>query len=124
MKMIVGIPVNENTMTSDISDNFGRAKFFLIHDLEKDETIFAENTAANSQGGAGIEASQVLVDQKIDTLITPRCGKNAAEVLQSANVTIYKSISNSIEENLKSLKEGKLSPLLDIHPGLHRHGSQ
>lgn len=120
--MIIGIPVEENTMNSNVSDNFGRTKYYLIYDDEKDQATFLENTAASSQGGAGIEAAQILVDQKIDSLITPRCGKNAADVLQSANIKIYKSASNSIEENLKNLKEGKLSPLLDIHPGLHKHG--
>ena len=122
--MIIGIPVNEDNMNSEVSDNFGRAGYFLVYDNDKDEAKFVENTAASSQGGAGIEAAQILVDQKIDSLITPRCGKNAAEVLQSANIKIYKSISTSIEESLKSLKEGKLDPLLDIHPGLHRHGNQ
>ena len=122
--MIIGIPVEDNSMNGNVSDNFGRTKYFLVFDDKNEEARFLENSAANSQGGAGIEAAQILVDQNIDSLITPRCGKNAADVLKSANITIYKSTSNSIKENLKSLKEGILSPLLDIHPGLHGHGSK
>lgn len=120
--MLIGIPVEDSSMDSNISDNFGRTKFYLVYDDEKEEAKFLENAAANSQSGAGIEAAQILVDEKIDILITPRCGKNAADVLNSANVEIYKSSSRSIEENLKDLKEEKLSQLLDIHPGLHKHG--
>lgn len=121
--MIIGIPVNKNSMNSNISNNFGRTNFFLIYDDKKDESTFLDNTAKNSQGGAGIEAAQILVDKNIDIVITPRCGKNAAEVLKSDYIKIYKSEDNSIKENLKKLKENKLSLLSQIHPGLHRHGS-
>lgn len=122
--MIIGIPVEENTMNSKISDNFGRANYFLIFDDKNDGAKFLENKAARSQGGAGIEAAQILVDHNVDTLITPRCGNKAADVLKSADIKIYKSTSRSIEDNIKSLKEENLTPLLDIHQGLHNHGNK
>jgi predicted Fe-Mo cluster-binding NifX family protein len=121
--MIIGIPVDTNSMSSDISDNFGRTNFFLIYDDKKDESTFLDNTAKNSQGGAGIEAAQILVDKNVDIIITPRCGKNAAEVLKFGDIDIYKSEDKSVEDNLNKLKENTLSPLSEIHPGLHRHGS-
>jgi predicted Fe-Mo cluster-binding NifX family protein len=122
--MIISIPIDEKSINSNISDNFGRANFFLIYNDEAKEYDFFKNTAVNSQGGAGIEAAQILVDKNINILITPRCGNNAAKVLESGDVDIYKSISKSIEDNLNNFKENKLSPLLDIHQGLHRHGSR
>jgi predicted Fe-Mo cluster-binding NifX family protein len=121
--MIIGIPVDTNSMSSDISDNFGRTNFFLIYDDKKDESTFLDNTAKNSQGGAGIEAAQILVDKNVDIIITPRCEKNAAEVLKFGDIDIYKSEDKSVEDNLNKLKENTLSPLSEIHPGLHRHGS-
>ena len=54
-------------------------------------------------------------------MITPRCGENAADVLNMANIKIYKNIGNSIEENIQALKDNKLNLLQDIHPGLHNH---
>lgn len=122
--MIIGVPVDEKSIQSQVSDNFGRANFFLIYDDEKDKSTFLKNTAKDSQGGAGIEAAQILLDKNIDILITPRCGKNAAKVLESGDIELYKSLSKSIENNIHSFKKNELSPLLKIHPGLHRHGSK
>ena len=55
------------------------------------EGTFIENSAANSEGGAGIKAAQNVVDSKAEILITPRCGQNAADVLQAADIKIYKT---------------------------------
>lgn len=118
--MIIGIPVEGKSMDSNVSNNFGRTEFYLVYDDETEKSVFIKNTAAESQSGAGIEAAQILVDENIDILIAPRCGKNAADVLKSANIKIYKSNSNSIKDNLKDLKEGKLDELLETHPGLHK----
>jgi predicted Fe-Mo cluster-binding NifX family protein len=48
--MIIGIPVEENSINSNVSDNFGRANFFLIYNDETSKYTFLENTAKNSQG--------------------------------------------------------------------------
>jgi len=63
---------------------------FLIYDTETKESIFLDNGAAASTGGAGIKAAQTIVDNKVNALLTPRCGENAANVLKSADIKIYK----------------------------------
>lgn len=120
--MIVGIPADKKTMDGNISTHFGRTEFFLIFNTENDEAKFIDNDAMNAQGGAGIKAAQVLVDNNVDTIISPRLGQNAFEVIDGANIAIYESNGNSIKENISSLKEGKLSPLNDIHEGFHGNG--
>jgi predicted Fe-Mo cluster-binding NifX family protein len=81
-----------------------------------------DNSAAASQGGAGIKAAQNIVDHGAEAIISPRCGENAAEVLNAAEIKIYKSINNSIRDNIEAFKQGKLNLLHEIHPGLHQHG--
>lgn len=120
--MIVAIPVDKKSMDGNVSDHFGRTEFFLVFNTETDQASFIDNDAMNAQGGAGIKAAQVLVDNNIDTLISPRLGQNAFEVINGADITIYESNGNLIDENIKALKEGKLSPLNDIHEGFHGHG--
>ncbi|MDD2494496.1 MAG: NifB/NifX family molybdenum-iron cluster-binding protein [Tissierellia bacterium] len=119
--MKIMIPVDENSSQSKICVSFGRAPYFLIYDTDSDESKYIENTAAESQGGAGIKAAQIIVDNKADVLITPRCGENAAEVLNAANIKIYKSMNDSIQENLNAIKSGELSILNEIHEGFHGH---
>jgi len=119
--MIIALPVDENKLESTVCISFGRTPYFLIYDTETDEHTFIENSAANSQGGAGIKAAQSIVDQNVGALVTPRCGENAAEVFKEAGVRLYKSQGDSIAENIEAFKRSKLSVLVEVHAGLHNH---
>lgn len=119
--MIIAIPVDDKNIKGNVCVSFGRAPYYMFFDTDNNDSSFINNSAANSQGGAGIKAAQIIVDNNADVLITPRCGQNAAEVLIAANVKIYKSSNNSIEENLNDLKNGKLNILTEIHSGFHGH---
>jgi predicted Fe-Mo cluster-binding NifX family protein len=121
-KMKIAIPVNEKNTKSGICPSFGRAPWFMIYDTEIKKESFLDNSAASSAGGAGIKAAQLLVDQDIKGVITPRCGQNAAEVIQGADIQIIKSQGEDIEENIRLFENGKLTPLDEIHAGYHNHG--
>lgn len=123
--MKIAIPVDEQKLDSPICISFGRAPYFLIYDTENKASSFIDNSvAASSQGGAGIKAAQVVVDQKVDVLLTPRCGENAAEVFKSANVQIFKTTSTVVTQVIEEFLNGNLSELTEIHSGLHNHGGK
>lgn len=120
--MKVVIPVESKNDDASVCPSFGRAPFFMIFDAETQKADFIDNAAANSQGGAGIKASQILVDSGAKVLITYRCGQNAADVLKAGGITIYKAENGSAKDNVQKYKEKKLSVLTDIHLGFHNHG--
>ena len=91
--MKIAIPVDEKTLESNVCASFGRTPYFLIYDTETKESIFIDNSAAASTGGAGIKAAQTIVDNKANALLTPRCGQNAADVIKSADIKIYKTVN-------------------------------
>jgi predicted Fe-Mo cluster-binding NifX family protein len=122
--MKIAIPVDDKSIEKSVCQSFGRTPYFLIYDTESEESVFLDNSAAASQGGAGIKAAQIIVDNKVSSLLTPRCGENAAEVIKAANIKIYKTINDSIKDNISALKEGKLNLLEDIHAGFHNHGGK
>lgn len=120
--MKVAMPVGGKSMDAGVYQSFGRAPYYMVYDTETQEAIFVENGAAHSQGGAGVRAAQTIVDFRVDALLTPQCGDNAASVLQSAKVAIYKTFGGSIQENLKAYLESRLPSLTEIHGGHHQHG--
>ena len=122
--MKIAMPVDDRSMETSISQHFGRAPYFLIYDTGSKESIFLDNSAAISQGGAGIKAAQIIVDNKVGALLTPRCGENAAEVIKKANIKMFKAINDSIKDNIDALNAGKLSLLEEIHAGFHNHGGK
>lgn len=117
--MRIAIPTENETLQSVVCVSFGRTPYFAVIDMDANTTEFIENTAVHQQGGAGIWAAQLLVDQNVAVVITPRCGENAQDVLKGADISIYKSIKASLAENLKAFTEEKLDVLVDVQPGHH-----
>ncbi len=111
----VAIPLDENKQ--DVCIVLARAPYFLFRENGTDTIV--ENPAAVSQGGAGIQAAQFLVDQGVNVLITVRCGQNAADVFQAAHMKIYHSVNKAAEDDLAALEEGKLEELTRFHGGYH-----
>lgn len=118
--MKIAIPVEDDE--TEICPSFGRASLFCIYDTDTKEKQLIDNSAIASQGGAGIKAAQVIVDEHAEVLLTPRCGENAAKVLQAANIQLYKTDGASVDANIQAFLENRLAELTEIHPGFHGHG--
>lgn len=117
--MKIAIPVDEKDMGTNVCVSFGRTPYFLIYDTVSKESIFLDNSAAASSGGAGIKAAQIIVDSNIEALLTPRCGQNAANVLKAANIKMYKTTTLSVKDSIDDFISEALSLLDDIHEGFH-----
>ncbi|MGI6642443.1 MAG: NifB/NifX family molybdenum-iron cluster-binding protein [Bacillota bacterium] len=102
--MRIAVPIDEKDSKS-VSISFGRAQYFLIYDTETKESVILDNGVATSaSGGAGILAAQFLVDNRVSALITPRCGQNAANVLEAAGVKVYKTTGTSVNDNIDAFR--------------------
>ncbi len=117
--MKIALPVETESMETKICPSFGRTPFFLLYDTEAQGGQFINNSAADSQGGAGIKAAQLIIDQGVTVLLTPRCGKNAAELFLAADIKLYKTVSSLAADNLKDFMAGHLNILEDFHEGFH-----
>ncbi|MFI3227690.1 MAG: DUF134 domain-containing protein [Clostridia bacterium] len=114
-KMKIAVPLDENKQ--DVCLVLARAPFFLFCEDGAEEIV--ENPAANAQGGAGVQVAQFLVDSNITVLITPRCGQNAADIFEIADMKIYKSVDKTATDNLKAYQGGTLELLTKFHGGFH-----
>ena len=102
-----------------IDDFFGRAPYCAIRDTQTGELAYAENPAATAEGGAGVRASQAVVDLGIEAICMTQCGKNAQDVLRAAGVKICRCMSSDVTESLDALAAGELEELVDAHGGFH-----
>ncbi len=122
--MKIALPVEEKTMNTPVCVSFGRTPLFVIFDTESGEYEFIDNSAAASQGGAGIKAAQLLEDKGVKAVITFRCGENAAGVLKPAEIALYKAVDGTAFDNIEKFKVGELCLLDEIHSGFHNHGGK
>ena len=122
--MKIALPVEEKTMNTPVCVSFGRTPLFVIFDTESGEYEFIDNSAAASQGGAGIKAAQLLEDKGVKAVITFRCGENAAGVLKPAEIALYKAVDGTAFDNIEKFKVKELYLLDEIHSGFHNHGGK
>lgn len=115
--MRIAIPVDKKSDCKKVSISFGRAAYFLIYDLDKEKISYMENPGFTCQQGAGVKAAQFILDTGIQALLSPRCGKNAMEILELAGIKVYKTESLDVKENIDLYKNSKLATIDDLESG-------
>ncbi len=96
-----------------IVPQFGRAPSFTIveYDGEVKSVEVIQNPACMQPSGAGIMASQILVDRGVKVLLTGNVGPKAMSVLQSAGIKIYRADGLTVEEAIKRFASGLLEEI-------------
>jgi predicted Fe-Mo cluster-binding NifX family protein len=69
------------------------------------------NSAQCAARGAEIQVAQSLIDQQVETVISPEVDSNSYVILQKAGVKIYLGIKGTLEENIESFHQKKLVEL-------------
>jgi predicted Fe-Mo cluster-binding NifX family protein len=87
MKII--ITTTAPSIESDVDPRFGRGAYLLVVDPNTLEWQAHPNPGVNAPGGAGIKATQFVVEQKVDAVISGDFGPNAFDALNAASVPMY-----------------------------------
>jgi predicted Fe-Mo cluster-binding NifX family protein len=105
---------------SPVDQRFGRARFFVLFDLDTEQWSAHENKQnLEAAQGAGIQAAQRVVELGAQAVITGYCGPNAFATLSAAEVAIYQEASGSVQESVAAYKTGvlKKSGRADVESG-------
>ncbi len=99
-------------LPSAVDPRFGRAKYFVVVDLETNTVKTVSNSVnLNAVQGAGIQAAKTILDLNARKLITGHVGPKAFAALQAGGVTVYPVMSGTVAEALEQFKTGSLTPL-------------
>lgn len=98
------------TLDATLDPSFGRARNFLLYDLESGTgQVISNQQNLNAAQGAGIQAAQTIVKAGAQALITGHCGPKAFRVLEAAGVKVYNTDAPTITEALARFRAGKLT---------------
>jgi len=78
-----------------------------------------ENPAARGAQGAGVYASQLVVQTGAEAVVTGNIGPKALVVLQMAGIKVYRGSEGTIRENLELFRQGKLPELTEATVSSH-----
>ena len=97
------------TLESPVDQRFGRARYFILYDLEA-ETWSVENNERTDQENqqADSKAAQQIVSLGAETVITGHCGPDASAILAAAGVRLYEDATGTIMEAIDAWKAGSL----------------
>ena len=107
--MKIAITSSGENLENEIDLRFGRAKGFIIYDLENNSFEFIDNVQnLEATQGAGIQAAQNVVNKDVDAVITGHCGPKAFKVLSTSDVKVYTVSEGKISEVIEKFKNGEL----------------
>ncbi len=120
MKIVV--TANGDQLDAPISPVFGRCPIYMFVDPETLAFEAIENPAISASAGAGIQATQFVVERGAQALLTGNIGPNAANALQAADVPVYHILEGTVRQAAEMFQQGRLSLLgganVPSHSGL------
>ncbi len=119
--MKICITSKGDNLASDVDPRFGRAKYFIIKEADKDEFEAVENQNINGMGGVGVQTGGFMSDREVDVVITGNVGPNAFEVLNAAGIKVITGAKGTVLSALEDYNGGKISetsgPTAESHHG-------
>ncbi len=94
-----------------VDQRFGRAAYYVIYDDQTNEYSSVENQGKLENSGAGVKASQFVLEQGVDCVITGSLGPKSFMIIQDAGLKGYKNFEGTVEEIIEAFKNNKLVEL-------------
>ncbi len=109
--MKIAITSQGADLSSQVDPRFGRARMFIIYDVDSGEFEAVDNEQnLNAAQGAGIQAAQNVADQGVEYVLTGHCGPKAFSALNAAGVKVIVGVEGSVQEAIEKFKAGELKP--------------
>ena len=78
-----------NTAEDMVSSSFGRCPFIIIYEADSKKYTAFVNPGASLPDGSGLKASEVMLQNNADALLTLEIGKKAYSVLLKENTDVH-----------------------------------
>ncbi len=82
------IPSTGETLNSPVSETLGRAPFLIVYDSTDGKYESVENPGFQIQDGSGLKASEIILEKRVDVLLTREIGRKSYSVLLKEHIKI------------------------------------
>ncbi len=129
--VVIAIPSMDNGGLNDkLNPRFGRCPCFTFVELENNNiksVKILSNYASKSMGGAGIQAAQIVGENKAEVLIIGFLGPNADKAIKAFNIKVFEikeeeiSIKNVVDLYIKGQLKELISSNVNSHNGMEEN---
>ncbi len=107
--MKIAITTSGKDLSSPVDERFGRARGFVVYDLDTGDFSYTDNTQAlDSAQGAGIQAAKTVINAGAAAIITGNVGPKAFGALSAADVAIFTGARGSVQQAVDQYRAGTL----------------
>lgn len=118
MKMV--ITSRGENLESDMDPRFGRCGYFIITDSEDIQNFkVVSNDAAQSSGGAGVKAAQMVINEGVEVVISGNFGPKAFDSLTAGDVKLYTAEATTVKDAIEVFNSGKAKLLNSASAAAH-----
>ena len=111
----IAVTADAPSMDATIDPRFGRCRYFLLVDTER-ETFEALKNTDTTRGGAGARAAEMIASKGATVLLTGECGSNASKALAAAGIQVVPGCSGTVRAVVRQFKAGQLPPASKVEP--------
>ena len=109
--MKVAISSTGDTLESAVDPRFGRARWFIVFDIDTGEHEAVDNTRNLSRPqGAGVQAAGTVSRLGASHVITGHCGPKAFQALEAAGIVVQLVPGGSVLDAVNRFRNGELTP--------------
>ncbi|HUH65809.1 MAG TPA: NifB/NifX family molybdenum-iron cluster-binding protein [Syntrophales bacterium] len=118
--MKVCFPIHEDKgLDSAVYDHFGSAPGFIVVNTEQQSTLAIGNRDVDHVHGA-CNPVMAVGGHKIDAVVVGGIGAGALRKLNADGIKVYRSMKETVKDNLELFRDGRL-PELSLHHACSGH---
>jgi len=106
--MKVAVSSSGTSLDSSVDSRFGRCPYYIIYDTDTDKFEYVSNESRQAMSGAGIQASQFLVNKKVEAVISGNIGPNSYRVLPKKIIVVIGSVAGTVKDAIERFKKNEL----------------
>ena len=95
--MRIGVLADGPELSSEVSEDFGHAPFFLIVESESLDFTVVENEFMDAEG-AGMKVAQSIVEIGVDAVVVGGIGTHGFNILNKAGIDVSYDEEGTVEE--------------------------
>lgn len=102
--MKIAVSAEEPSLDSEIGEDLGHSRYFLVVDTETMDFEVVENEAADWDMGAGMKAADIVISLGVKALITGAIGMHGYSKLSQANIMVVSEDEGHIRDLIENFK--------------------